>query len=29
MDGAGGDDKILFAKVDKGTHLDHHDFFVI
>lgn len=28
-DGAGGDGKILFAKVDKGTQLDHTDFVVI
>ena len=28
-DGDGSQHKILFAKVDKGTHLDHTDFFVI
>ena len=28
-DGAGGVNKILFAKVDPHTHLTHHDFFVI
>jgi len=28
-DGAGGDNAILFAKVDPGTSLDHNDFLVI
>jgi Ca2+-binding RTX toxin-like protein len=28
-DGLGGADKILFARVDIGTPLDHNDFFVI
>ncbi|MCB1496902.1 MAG: hypothetical protein KDJ86_14030 [Bauldia sp.] len=28
-DGKGGSGKVLIAKFDKGTHLDHHDFFMV
>jgi hypothetical protein len=28
-DGKGGAHKVLIAKFEKGTHLDHHDFLMV